>query len=95
MVKALRARKSQVVVGTCPDLGALTAVVGPIFLSRPDEMFSVDRFDPSGAGYRRTARALLPACWSVWVSRPTCRPGTTHRSKPCLAGAGEAWAWSR
>ena len=96
-VRALRARGSQVVVGTCPDLGALqavpqplrelgrqasrrlafaqrevvvanggfavslAAVVGPIFVDRPEEMFAVDRFHPSGAGYRRTARAMLPS----------------------------------
>ena len=96
-VRALRARGSEVVVGTCPDLGALqpvpqplrelgrqasrrlafaqrevvvrnggyavslAAVVGPMFVDRPDEMFAVDRFHPSGAGYRRTARAMLPS----------------------------------
>jgi lysophospholipase L1-like esterase len=46
------------------DLGAravsLADVVGPFFLAQPDEMFAVDRFHPSGAGYRRTAKALLP-----------------------------------
>jgi lysophospholipase L1-like esterase len=47
------------------DLGAravsLADVVGPFFLAQPDEMFAVDRFHPSGAGYRRTAKALLPS----------------------------------
>lgn len=47
------------------DLGAhavsLATVVGPFFATQPDEMFSVDRFHPSGAGYRRTAKALLPS----------------------------------
>jgi lysophospholipase L1-like esterase len=88
---------SAVVVGTCPDLGALTAVpqplrslarlasrqlaaaqhdvvvglgghvvplaevVGPFFLAQPDRMFAVDRFHPSSAGYRRTAKAMLPS----------------------------------
>jgi lysophospholipase L1-like esterase len=46
------------------DLGAravsLADVVGPFFLAQPDEMFAIDRFHPSGAGYRRTAKALLP-----------------------------------
>jgi lysophospholipase L1-like esterase len=96
-VEALQQRGTTVVVGTCPDLGALTAVpqplrslariasrqlasaqraaalergaravsladvVGPFFLTRPDEMFAIDRFHPSGAGYRRTAKALLPS----------------------------------
>lgn len=97
VVVALQERGSTVVVGTCPDLGALRAVpqplrtlaglmsrqlataqrqvaaehgayavtlasvVGPFFVTRPDEMFAEDRFHPSGAGYRRTAKALLPS----------------------------------
>lgn len=97
VVVALRERDAVVVVGLCPDLGALGAlpqplralaglasrqlaeaqrttvtdlgahavslarVVGPFFVARPDEMFSEDRFHPSGAGYRRTAKALLPS----------------------------------
>ena len=96
-VDALRATGTEVVVGTCPDLGALTAlpqplrtlasrgsrqlaalqrevvlerggwavslaeVVGPFFVAQPDSMFAVDRFHPSGAGYRRTAKAVLPS----------------------------------
>lgn len=50
---------------TVTELGAhavsLADVVGPFFVTRPDEMFAVDRFHPSGAGYRRTAKALLPS----------------------------------
>ncbi len=97
VVEELLARGAQVVVGTCPDLGALQAVpqplrslgrrasrqlaaaqreavtslggravslaevVGPFFSAQPDQMFSLDRFHPSGAGYRRTAKALLPS----------------------------------
>ncbi|QNN54880.1 SGNH/GDSL hydrolase family protein [Nocardioides mesophilus] len=96
-VTRLRADGTAVVVGTCPDLGALrpvpqplrslgsrasrqlaiaqrevatslgahavslATVVGPFFVSRPDEMFALDRFHPSSAGYRRTAKALLPS----------------------------------
>lgn len=95
-IERLRALGAQVVVGTCPDLGALRPVpqplralgsrlsrqladaqaraahgagaravslrhaVGPVFISQPDEMFSLDRFHPSALGYRRTADALLP-----------------------------------
>lgn len=95
-VVALRERGTPVVVGTCPDLGALrpvpqplrslgsiasrqlaaaqaaatvragghvvslARVVGPFFIDDPDGMFSLDRFHPSGLGYRRTASALLP-----------------------------------
>ncbi len=96
-IRDLRARGTEVVVGTCPDLGALrpvpqplralgsrasrqlaaaqaqgavragahavslARVVGPFFISNPDEMFSLDRFHPSALGYRRTAAALLPS----------------------------------
>jgi lysophospholipase L1-like esterase len=93
----LRDAGTAVVVGTCPDLGALRPVpqplralgsrvsrqlavaqreaavgagahavslahvVGPFFITNPDEMFSLDRFHPSGLGYKRTAKALLPS----------------------------------
>ncbi|QBR94534.1 SGNH/GDSL hydrolase family protein [Nocardioides euryhalodurans] len=96
-VEALRARGAEVVVGTCPDLGALQQVpqplralgsrmsrllaeaqreaataagaravslrhvVGPFFVTNPEEMFSLDRFHPSGLGYKRTAKAMLPS----------------------------------
>jgi lysophospholipase L1-like esterase len=96
-IAALRARGAAVVVGTCPDLGALrpvpqplralgsrasrqlaqaqeevavragahtvslARVVGPFFDTFPEEMFSLDRFHPSAAGYKRTAKALLPS----------------------------------
>jgi lysophospholipase L1-like esterase len=95
-IVALRGRGAAVVVGTCPDLGALrpvpqplrslgsrmsrqlaaaqaaaaarhgahpvslARVVGPFFITNPDEMFSLDRFHPSALGYKRTAAALVP-----------------------------------
>jgi lysophospholipase L1-like esterase len=40
---------------------SLSRVVGPHFVSNPDEMFSPDRFHPSPLGYRRTAKAVLPS----------------------------------
>ena len=100
-IAELRARGAEVVVGSCPDLGALRPVpqplrtlgsrasrqlahaqeaaavragahavslahvVGPFFITNPDEMFSLDRFHPSAAGYRRTAKALLPSLLSA------------------------------
>ena len=124
-VRALRARGSEVVVGTCPDLGALqpvpqplrelgrqasrrlafaqreavvanggyavslAAVVGPMFVDRPDEMFAVDRFHPSGAGYRRTARAMLPSVLAALGLREDL-PAGHHPPLPPGHRAGEA-----
>ena len=122
-IASLRARGTAVVVGTCPDLGALRPVpqplralgsrasrqlaqaqeaaavragahavslahvVGPFFITNPDEMFSLDRFHPSAAGYKRTAKALLPSLLAALGleggdlpfghSRPAA-PVTTH-----------------
>ncbi|MEP9382611.1 SGNH/GDSL hydrolase family protein [Nocardioides sp. KR10-350] len=97
VIESLRERGAAVVVGTCPDVGAvrplpqplrslgrrvarqlaaaqaeaslaagahvvsLAEVVGPFFITNPDEMFSIDRFHPSAAGYKRTAKAMLPS----------------------------------
>ena len=36
-------------------------MAGPFFITNPDEMFSLDRFHPSGVGYQRTAQAMLPS----------------------------------
>lgn len=124
-VRALRARGSEVVVGTCPDLGtlqpvpqplrelgrqasrrlafaqrevvirnggyavSLAAVVGPMFVDRPDEMFAVDRFHPSGAGYRRTARAMLPSVLAALGLREGV-PAGHHPPVPPRDRAGEA-----
>lgn len=96
-IKMLQAQGTEVVVGTCPDLGSLRPVpqplrlylsqksrrmaleqvrvseragaisinlreiVGPMFRAKPAKFFSIDQFHPSPAGYRRLARALLPA----------------------------------
>ena len=40
---------------------SLAEVVGPFFVTQPDDMFAVDRFHPSSMGYRRTAKAMLPS----------------------------------
>ncbi len=50
---------------TVTELGGLAVsladVVGPFFVTRPDEMFAMDRFHPSSAGFRGTAKAVLPS----------------------------------
>ena len=40
---------------------SLGDLIGPEFAERPREMFSKDRFHPSGAGYARAASAMLPS----------------------------------
>ena len=40
---------------------SLAHVVGPFFITNPEEMFSLDRFHPSAHGYKRTAKAMLPS----------------------------------
>lgn len=119
-ITALREQGTAVVVGTCPDLGALTAlpqplralarvasrqlaaaqretatklgahavsladVVGPFFVTRPDEMFATDRFHPSGAGYRRTAKALLPSVVAA-LGQDETLPHGHHPPRPAVA----------
>lgn len=119
-IHRLRGLGAVVVVGTCPDLGALRPVpqplrsivarlsrslataqrsaaleagawvvslghvVGPQFFDEPDEMFSLDRFHPSPAGYKRTAKAMLPSVLAALGERheiPTGhhRPGSESR----------------
>ncbi len=121
-VRSLQERGTEVVVGTCPDLGALTAVpqplralarlasrqlaaaqreavtelggravsladvVGPFFLAQPDEMFAIDRFHPSGAGYRRTAKAILPSVLAA-LGHDEAVPFGHH--EPVRTGAAE------
>lgn len=121
-VEALGSVGTPVVVGTCPDLGALTAVpqplrslarrasrqlaaaqrdlvlslggrvvslarvVGPFFVSQPDEMFAVDRFHPSSAGYRRTAKAMLPSVLDALGHEQSLPRGHYGPSRPIRAG---------
>lgn len=121
VVAELRERHAAVVVGTCPDLGALTAVpqplralarlasrqlavaqrevvtanggfavslaavVGPFFIAQPDHMFSVDRFHPSSAGYKRTAKAMLPGVLAALGLADTLPHGVQGPSHPPAA----------
>jgi len=116
-IVALRGRGAEVVVGSCPDLGALRPVpqplralgsrasrqlaqaqevaairagahavslahvVGPFFITNPDEMFSLDRFHPSAAGYKRTAKALLPSLLAA-LGLEDDLPFGHHRPEP-------------
>jgi lysophospholipase L1-like esterase len=44
-----------------PHPVSLSDVAGARFVTEPEEMFALDRFHPSSAGYRRLSRALLPS----------------------------------
>lgn len=44
-----------------PGLVARSRPVVLAAVAQPDQMFSLDRFAPSAAGYRRTAKAVLPS----------------------------------
>lgn len=59
--RRLAAAQREVTLAGGAHVVSLAEVVGPFFVVRPDEMFAEDRFHPSGSGYRRTAKALLPA----------------------------------
>jgi lysophospholipase L1-like esterase len=113
VVQRLRLLGAAVVVGTCPDLGAIRPIPQPLrsvartwslqlareqraavlaagghpvavadllspeFLTRPDALFSPDRFHPSAAGYEAPAALLLPALCSelgVWGGGPLPEP---------------------
>ena len=60
---------------------ALATVVGPFFITNPDEMFSLDRFHPSALGYKRTAKAILPSVLvALGIAERACRSVTIHPS---------------
>ena len=61
MSRQLAAAQREAAVGAGAHAVSLAHVVGPFFITNPDEMFSLDRFHPSGIGYQRTAKALLPS----------------------------------
>jgi lysophospholipase L1-like esterase len=58
--RRLAEAQAEAAVRSGASVVSLRRTVGPMFLSAPEEMFSLDRFHPSGLGYRRTAAALLP-----------------------------------
>lgn len=59
--RQLAAAQAKTAVEAGAHVVSLGSAVGPMFLSQPDEMFSLDRFHPSALGYKHTAAALLPA----------------------------------
>lgn len=65
-------------VGTVVEAGAravtLGSIIGPEFSAAPGDMFAVDRFHPSAAGYAAVAAAVLPSLADVlglWTDADT------------------------
>src|SRR6516225_7272858 len=77
-VRKLRARGAVVVVGTCPDLGMISAIpqlLAHEFRAAPAAMFSADGFHPSAIAYALAAEALLLAlCEALGVNVETTLP---------------------
>ncbi|MCW2848268.1 MAG: hydrolase family protein [Marmoricola sp.] len=59
--RQLAVAQRDVVTGLGERAVSLRDVVGQFFVDEPDKMFAMDRFHPSSAGYRRTAKAMLPS----------------------------------
>lgn len=59
--RQLAGAQRETVTGLGARAVSLGEVVGPFFIAEPETMFAMDRFHPSSAGYRRTAKAMLPS----------------------------------
>ncbi|TDV47026.1 SGNH/GDSL hydrolase family protein [Actinophytocola oryzae] len=56
---------------------SIAALLTPEFLTRPEELFSADRFHPNGKGYEFAANVLLaPLCAAMRVGRVISWSGT-------------------
>jgi lysophospholipase L1-like esterase len=75
---------------------SLADMLGPEFATSPGELFSIDRFHPSAAGYARVAAALLPSvvdALGLWAGQaPAAVPEPTSRRgvAPVSVAAGQA-----
>ena len=61
MSRRMAAAQTRAAVRAGAETVSLRRTVGPVFRASPSEMFSLDQFHPSAAGYRRAADVLLPA----------------------------------
>jgi lysophospholipase L1-like esterase len=75
---------------------SLGDLLGPEFAASPKELFGLDRFHPSPAGYARTAAALLPTvchALDIWGADTADRAPETRRGEgvgPVAVAAGQA-----
>jgi hypothetical protein len=71
-------------------------MLGPEFETSPSELFSIDRFHPSAAGYARVAAALLPSVvdalglWAGQAPPAVPRPTSRRDVAPVAVAAGQA-----
>ena len=75
---------------------SLADMLGPEFETSPSELFSVDRFHPSAAGYARVAAALLPSVvdalglWAGQAPPAVPQPVSRRDIAPVAVAAGQA-----
>jgi lysophospholipase L1-like esterase len=75
---------------------SLADMLGPEFETSPRELFSLDRFHPSAAGYARVAAALLPSVvdvlglWAGQAPSAVPRPMSRREVAPVAVAAGQA-----
>ncbi|MGA8047980.1 MAG: SGNH/GDSL hydrolase family protein [Dermatophilaceae bacterium] len=75
---------------------SLADMLGPEFETSPRELFSLDRFHPSAAGYARVAAALLPSVvdslglWAGEAPAAVPRPMSRRDVAPVAVAAGQA-----
>ncbi|KAB7743531.1 SGNH/GDSL hydrolase family protein [Nostocoides sp. F2B08] len=75
---------------------SLADMLGPEFETSPRELFSLDRFHPSAAGYARVAAALLPSVvdslglWAGEAPSAVPRPMSRRDVAPVAVAAGQA-----
>ena len=74
--RQLAAAQARAVAPLGATVVSLSEAVGHHFVREPDLMFSLDRFHPSSAGYRRTAQALVPHLEAA-LGRPRPEVGPT------------------
>ncbi|MCA1783437.1 MAG: SGNH/GDSL hydrolase family protein [Intrasporangiaceae bacterium] len=75
---------------------SLADMLGPEFETSPGELFSIDRFHPSAAGYARVAAALLPSVvdslglWAGQAPAAVPQPMSRRDVAPVAVAAGQA-----
>jgi hypothetical protein len=93
--RQLASAQRDLVLGLGGRVVSTARVVGPFFVTQPETMFAVDRFHPSSAGYKRTAKAMLPSVLAALgheADLPSGHygPGVVTRQPSSLVGHRDA-----